>query len=108
MNSDGSDRVTVGRDPDTGEYVATFDPEVVAPSVAVVEATGPIRDADESRYDPLFGVVDLGALDRICGDGGGEGTTIAFTYRDHRVRVRGDGRIEVAPVEPDGPDGSNA
>ncbi|WP_435062843.1 HalOD1 output domain-containing protein [Halobaculum sp. EA56] len=101
MPPDPPDSVTVSYDEDTGEYTATFDPEAVPPSVAVVETTAEIRATEPRRYAPLFEVVDPDALDRICSPtaAGDDDTAVEFTYLAHRVRVRSDGYIAVTPKE---------
>ena len=96
MSDDPSEEVTVTHDPDTGGYVATFDPRAVDASIAVIEATATIRRAAPDRHAPLFEVIDPDALDRICAEHDGD-TLVEFTYLGHRVRVRSDGQITVTP-----------
>ena len=96
MGEDPSDEVTVEFDPDTGEYSATFDPETVDASIAVIEATATVRRAGPDRHAPLFEVIDPDALDRICAGRDGE-TLVEFTYLDHRIGVSSTGRISVVP-----------
>ncbi|MFC7136304.1 HalOD1 output domain-containing protein [Halobaculum litoreum] len=97
MSGDPAEDVDVTHDPDTGEYVAAFDPLRVDASIAVIEATAEIRSAAPDRHAPLFEVIDPDALDRICS--GDDDTLVEFTYLDHRIRVRSGGHITVTPVE---------
>ncbi|QZP37125.1 HalOD1 output domain-containing protein [Halobaculum magnesiiphilum] len=101
MNPDPAESVFVSHDPETGEYSATFDPDAIDASIAVVEATAAIRREDPERHAPLFEVVDPDALDRLCSHGDDADTLVEFTYLRHRVRVRADGHISVIPLADD-------
>ena len=96
MNPDPAESVSVSYDPETGEYTATFDPDVLDASIAVVEATTAIRREEPDRHTPLFEVIDPDALDRICDHS--DDVHVEFSYLDHRVRVRSVGEISIAPI----------
>ncbi|WP_277553827.1 HalOD1 output domain-containing protein [Halobaculum limi] len=101
---DPSEEVAVTYDEESGAYTARFDPDELAPSIAVVESTSSIRQVDPERHAPLFEVVDPEALDRIClrqgVDNDGEfsdETVVEFTYLAHRIRVTSGGVITITP-----------
>ncbi|MFC6787427.1 HalOD1 output domain-containing protein [Halobaculum halobium] len=101
MNPDPAESVSVTHDPETGRYTATFDPDALDVSIAVVEATAAIRSEDPMRHAPLFEVVDPDALDQLCRRSGDANTLVEFTYLDHRIHVQADGRIAVVPLSGD-------
>lgn len=101
---DPSEQVEVTHDEETGEYTARFDPDELAPSIAVVESTASIRQVDPEGHAPLFEVIDPESLDRIClrrgVDRDGEfpdDTAVEFTYLAHRIRVTSGGMITITP-----------
>lgn len=103
---DSSEEVEVTYDEESGEYTARFDPDELAPSIAVVESTASIRQVDPERHPPLFEVVDPESLDRIClrrgvdNDGDlHDGTAVEFTYLAHRIRVTSGGVITITPKQ---------
>lgn len=98
MSPDPAESVSVTYDTETGQYSATFDPDAVDASIAVIEATAPIRRDTPDRHAPLFEVVDPDALDHLCRRGVDADTVVEFTYLDHRVRVRADGHISILPA----------
>lgn len=101
MNPDPAESVSVTYDAETGEYAATFDPDALDASIAVIEATAAIRREDPERHAPLFEVIDPDALDRICERSSNDDTFVEFSYLDHRVRVRSGGHISVVPKPTD-------
>ncbi|WP_079991442.1 HalOD1 output domain-containing protein [Halobaculum gomorrense] len=86
-------------DSETGEYTATFDPDALDATIAVVEATTAIRREEPERHVPLFEVIDPDALDRICGPSRNDDAVVEFSYLNHRIRVRSGGHITVAPKD---------
>ncbi len=63
-----------------------------SPSVAVAEAVADHLDDDPTDLPPLFEVIDGDALDRVLQAPGAE---VSFEYRDLRIRVVGDARVEI-------------
>ena len=101
MNPNPAESVSVTYDTETGEYTATFDPDALDASIAVIEATAAIRREEPERHAPLFEVIDPDALDRICDRSSNDDTFVEFSYLDHRVRVRSGGHISVVPKSTD-------
>jgi hypothetical protein len=76
----------------------------VPPSTAVVEAIAEHEGLDPLALEtPLYEVIDTDALDSIIGSGVAShrrsDVTVQFSYNSSRVRISGDGSVEVEPVE---------
>lgn len=73
------------------------------PSMAVVEAIADHEGVDPIDLErPLFDVVDTDALDAFIGHDGSppaSNAEVRFTYDGYRVRVSGDGSVDVTPSE---------
>ena len=66
-----------------------------SPSHSIVTQIATIEGVEPTDLEPpLHDVVDPEALDRVV-ESGRAGLEVAFTYRDHRVRVSGDGSVDV-------------
>ena len=90
------DPVSVSYDSESETYVAEFDSDVLAPSMAVVEAMASVCDTTPTALDPLVETVDPTAIDRLVkGDGRADDLTLEFRYLDHVVTVRSRDRIEI-------------
>jgi hypothetical protein len=91
--------VSVEYDPGSEAYLARFDPDAIAPSMAIVETMASVLDTAPTELDPLVETVDPMALDRLV-NGSTEGTdrSLAFRYLDCRVTVRSHGVVEVDPA----------
>jgi len=93
----------VSHDPATDTYWGTFDGAAIAPSIAVVETVAAALDTDPTSLNPLYDVVDPGALDGLysgaTADGDRTAPTVEFTYHGHRVTVTGPGTVEVRPLD---------
>jgi hypothetical protein len=73
----------------------------VAPSTAVIEAIADYQGTDSMRLkEPLYEAIDPDALDALIANSeAGNGyspTTVEFSYNGCRVRVSGDGAVEVS------------
>ena len=80
---------------ETGSF--EYDPSVLAPSAAVVQAVATQTRRSGVEIDPLFSAVDPEALDAVFSrDGVYE---VSFTYEGYRVTVDGDARISLRPAD---------
>lgn len=80
----------------TGQFVAQFDWQEVAPQMAVVEAIETAAGREHHELDVLYEYVDPDALE-ILFHGGAEPHDIElrFTFDQFQVTVRGDGSVFV-------------
>ncbi|MFC5135063.1 MULTISPECIES: HalOD1 output domain-containing protein [Haloferacaceae] len=62
--------------------------------VAIVEAVSTVTGTEPTRLDPLYGVVDTDALERLV-ESGGTDTEITFSFEGCRITVFGDGGVVV-------------
>ena len=66
-----------------------------SPSHSIVTQIAALEGVEPTALTPpLHDAVDPEALDRLV-ESGRDGLEITFTYRDHRVRVSGDGSVDV-------------
>ena len=88
--------VSISYDSDTETHEVRFDPDSIAPSMAIVEAMAGILDTAPTELEPLVETVDPMALDRLV-NGADEGTdrTLEFRYLDRRVTVHSHGVVEI-------------
>ena len=88
-------------DSERREYRARYDPEAVAPSVAVIDVVRTVFD-DERDPRPLYEVVDPDALDSLLESRSNrdrrDPISVSFPYAGVRVTVTSDGRITVRPI----------
>lgn len=85
-------------DPGTGTYAVHHDSDSAwAASTTLVLALGSLTDDDPREMRPLDNTVDPEVLDGHVRSGDGD-ATLSFEFHDHRVTVRGDGRIEFDPL----------
>lgn len=90
--------VSVDYDAESEMHLARFDPDAIAPSMAIVEAMATILDTPPTELEPLVKRVDPMALDRlVSGVDDGNDRSLKFRYLDRRVTVRSRGVVEVAP-----------
>ena len=86
---------------DTEEILETrrYDWSSVAPSIAVAEVIGDVKNSDANELDPLYEHVDPEALDRII-DPEIESrfdklNRVSFAYGEWTVTVRSSGEVRV-------------
>jgi hypothetical protein len=91
------DAVSISYDADAGAYLARFDDDVLAPSMAIVEAMAAVLDVDPMELDPLVDTVDPMAIDRLADAADGDDDLLEFQYVDHVVAVYGHGVVEISP-----------
>ena len=96
------DPVSVSYDAESETYLARFDSDVLAPSMAVVEAMASVHDTTPIELAPLVETVDPTAIDRLVkGDGEADDRALSFRYLDHEVTVRGQGVVEICCPDDD-------
>jgi hypothetical protein len=88
--------VSISYDADAETYRAQFDDDVIAPSMAVIEAVASVRDAGAMELDPLVDTVDPMAIDRLAD--GSDDRSLEFRYLDHTVTVHARGIVEIRPA----------
>ncbi|AGB37537.1 HalOD1 output domain-containing protein [Natronococcus occultus] len=76
------------------------DPDGDRPSKAIIAAIAchegvDVTAVEPPAYDPLYSVVDPGALDEIFREHASPTTRVTLTYAGYEVIVFGDGRVEV-------------
>jgi hypothetical protein len=98
--SDGP--VSVDYDASTGTYVAQFDGDAIAPSMAVVEAMAHVCETPPTELEPLVDTVDPMAVDRLVEGNGTNDRLVEFRYADHAVVVHSNGVVEIRPEPDDG------
>jgi hypothetical protein len=95
--------VSVSYDPESERHRVRFDPDAIAPSMAIVEAMSTILDTPPTELDPLVETVDPMALDRLVnGAADGNDRTLEFHYLDRRLTVHSHGVVEVGSPSDDG------
>jgi len=95
--------VSISYDPESEVDRVRFDPDAIAPSMAIVEAMASILDTPPTKLEPLVETVDPMALDRLV-NGADEGSdrTLEFRYLERRLTVHSHGVVEVgAPSNDD-------
>jgi len=92
------DLVSISYDSDAKTYLARFDPDAIAPSMAVVEAVATVRDTTTTDLDPLADTVDPMAIDRLSSGDETDDRVLEFRYLEHVVTVRSRGVIEILPL----------
>lgn len=98
-DSSSDDAVSISYDADAETYRARFDPESIAPSMAVVEAMASICNASPTELEPLIDTVDPLAIDQlVSGADDDEDRALEFHYLDHAVTVSGHGVVEIRPL----------
>ncbi|AZH25114.1 HalOD1 output domain-containing protein [Haloplanus aerogenes] len=96
------DVVSVSYDADAETYLARFDDDAIAPSMAIIEAMASVCDTPPTELDPLVDTVDPMAIDRLVkGADGAEDRALEFHYLDHVVTVYGHGIVEICPPSHD-------
>jgi hypothetical protein len=99
------DAVSIDYDPESETYLAVFDSDVIAPSMAIVEVMASVHDTAPTELEPLVETVDPSAIDRLVnGDEVTDDRVLKFRYLDHVVTVRGEGVVEVRSPSPDADD----
>jgi hypothetical protein len=94
--------VSVSYDADSETYLARFDSDVLAPSMAVVEAMASVHDTTPTELEPLVETVDPTAVDRLVkSDDEATDRALEFQYLDHVVTVRSRGVVEICPPSDD-------
>ena len=95
--------VSISYDSDSDVYLARFDPDAIAPSMAIVEAMASILDTPPTELEPLVKTVDPMALDRLVnGVDDGADRSLEFHYLDRRLTVHSHGVVEVGSPPDDG------
>ena len=86
-------------------HQATFDGDVVAPSMAVVGAVSTVANKDPLDIKPLHSTIDPDALNALFADSErGEGDVHArFSVEGYSVTLSSCGRITVQPSQSDKP-----
>jgi hypothetical protein len=95
--------VSIAYDSESDVHRVRFDPDAIAPSMAIVEAMAGILDVAPTELEPLVRTIDPMALDRLVnGADGGNDRTLEFRYLDRRLTVHSHGVVEVgSPSEDD-------
>jgi len=100
--SSPDDAVSISYDADAEAYLAQFDDDAIAPSMAVIEAMASVCDASPTALEPLADTVDPMAIDRLVqGADGDADRALEFHYLDYVVTVYGHGVIEIQPATRD-------
>lgn len=98
--TDESRPFDVEYDPGTDAYHASFDPQEVSASSAVIESVASVMRCDPLEIDPLYEYVDTDSLDSLVRSGRGKASpylSTSFRFEEADVTVRADGTIVVAP-----------
>lgn len=82
--------------PETDSYRAPFK-KGTHPTTAVVTTLAEIRHCEPVEIEPLYGVVDTDALDRIISGTTDSSVKVTFVVDGFEVTVSGDNVIEVVP-----------
>lgn len=100
MDSRTDTGATIEDDSGDGGYRASFDETRARPSLALVEVFAAIEGRDPTALEPLGTTIDVDALDTVlrCSDTGRD-TEVTFQYSEYEVTIRGDGTIEVLPID---------
>jgi hypothetical protein len=95
--------VSTSYDPESEVHRVRFDPDAIAPSMAIVEAMASILDTPPTKLEPLVKAIDPMALDRLV-NGADEGSerTLEFRYLERRLTVHSHGVVEVGAPSNDG------
>ena len=98
MVSTHADVVHPEYDPRTETYAVYHDSDSAWDvTTTLVLSLSSLTDDEPREMGPLAHVVDPDVLTGHV-RGGNEDATLAFEFHDHRVTVRGDGRIRFAPL----------
>lgn len=85
-------------DAETGETVATFDPETETHSIVVVDLVGAREGCDPTELTPLYEAVDPEVLDALLDScAATRRLSVSFRYGLYDVTVR-PGTVSVRPV----------
>jgi hypothetical protein len=93
------DPISMRYDPESTTHFVRFDDDVIAPSMAVVEAIARVDDTTPTALEPLVDTIDPAAIDRLIKRTKSDDCALEFRYIDHVVTVRSRGIIEIRPAD---------
>ncbi|WP_254525081.1 HalOD1 output domain-containing protein [Natrinema caseinilyticum] len=90
-------------DVETNTYRVRYDPQTIAPSVAVISALAEITASDTTDLPPLYRAIDPRGLDRLVGTprhgADAREVRVSFQYQRWSISVSRTGHIEIRATD---------